>query len=504
MTMTRTFISTTLAVALGTAACWSYDPSHCASRGGDGSCAAGQYCDACQGAHHGCVDVQPIATCYAPGVQASSGSESDSAQGTTLEADTTDETTSSTGIVDSTTGSTGIVGCADDANCTNDAAPFCGPDGACVTCEALADPNGACAAADGNTPVCADGTCVQCTLDSPSACAGQTPVCVENSCVACAEHFQCPDSACHLDGDEVGSCFDVADVITIANVADLSNALGRLGAGGQAVMVLSPGTYGVTISIGGSAEVAVLGAEEGTPVLSGNGSRAVDVFGSAIVYLANVQVDNNAGDGVACSGTSVWLDDASIENNPQVGLTSTGGCGVHSRRSVFANNSGGGINCVAGELALENSAIGLNGNAFASSVGGVRVDGTAVTITYSSIVANEALLDPRGSLSCTGGATGEVRNSIVVGGGSSVDACDAIAFVTSAVDDPMIGGTTVDVGPAMNAWFVALGLADFHLTMQGRTAMEGIAVWQDGDPVTDIDGDPIDLGALGYPGYDQP
>jgi len=504
MTMNRPLFSTALAVALGAPACWVYDPSHCASQAGDASCAAGQYCDACQGERHGCVDVQPIATCYAPSAQASSGSESDSTQGTTLVVDSTDETTSSTGAVDTTAGSTGILGCTDDDDCMDGGAPFCGPDGACVTCDALGDADGACAAVDGNTPVCAGGVCVQCTPDSASACAGQAPVCVDNSCVACSEHSQCPDSACRLDGDEVGSCFDVADVIMIENAMDLSNALAQLDSGGRAVMVLSPGTYGVTISIGGSAEVAVLGAEGGTPVVSGNGSRAVDVFGSAIVYLANVQVDNNAGDGVACSGTAVWIDDASVENNPQLGLTSTGGCGVHSRRSVFANNGGGGINCLAGELALENSAVGLNGNAFASSVGGVRVDGTAMTIIYSSIVANEALSDPRGSLSCTGGATGEVRNSIVVSGGSSVDACDAIAFATSAVDDPAIGGTTTDVGPAMNGWFVDLGLADFHLTMQGRAAMEGIAIWQDGDPVTDVDGDPIDLGILGYPGYDQP
>ncbi len=65
-------------------------------------------------------------------------------------------------------------------------------------------------------------------------------------------------------------------------------------------------------------------------------------------------------------------------------------------------------------------------------------------------------------------------------------------------------GTNVDIGAAMPAWFVELGMNDFHLSAAGEGVFADIAMWQDGDPITDVDGDAIALGAPSVPGYDQP
>jgi len=508
MNTTKALFGTAIAMALGMVACWKFDPTHCASRDGDASCGTSQFCNACEAENHGCVDVQPSDACYVPGAQESSGSESSSASSTTLVVGTTAETTllTSTGAVDSTSGSTGIVGCADNGDCTDASAPFCSSNGVCVSCEALEDPNAACAAVDGNTPVCAGGVCVQCTNEFLDACGGQTPVCgVDNVCTGCTEHFQCPQSACHLDGENVGACFDVADVVMVANGSELAAALGGLTPDARAVFVLSPGTYSVTADIGSSAEVAILSSGMTAPTLSGNGSQSVEVFGNAIVYLANMQVSNTdaGGAGISCSGTSVWIDDSTITGNSQLGLD-VSGCNAYLRRTVIADNGGGGLDMSGGELRITTSAIGLNGNELSSSVGGLRVDGTIVDVTYSSLVGNEALDNTRGSVFCVGGVSGVIRNSIVIGAGDSISGCDDIMFDWSALDTAGFSGSNVDVGPVTPGWFVGLAANDFHLTASGQETFADIALWEPGDPLTDIDGDPIPMEQSSTPGYDQP
>ncbi|MEM9457495.1 MAG: hypothetical protein AAGF11_25170 [Myxococcota bacterium] len=332
-------------------------------------------------------------------------------------------------------------------------------------------------------------------------------MCAENNeCEPCTEHAQCPQSACHLDGTDAGACFDAASVTTLGNTTELTDALAALGPDDDAVFVLEAGTYGVTVEVGSNVEIAVLGNGIVAPTLTGNGGRSVEVFGNAIAYLGNLQISNTevSGDGLSCSGTAVWLDDSNVRNN-QRGMDISGTCAAHLRRTVIYNNAAGGIEVSSGQLSMRNSAVGRNGDDLLSTVGGIRLDGTVVDITYSSIVGNESINPDRGSLFCLGGEAGSIRNSIIVGAGSSIDDCNSIVFSHDALDDPSIMGTNLsNVGPIMPAWFAGLGLSDFHLTATGQDTFGSLAMWEPGDPLTDIDGDPIAMDSESTPGYDQP
>ena len=109
---------------------------------------------------------------------------------------------------------------------------------------------------------------------------------------------------------------------------------------------------------------------------------------------------------------------------------------------------------------------------------------------------------------CAGGESGTIRNNIIVAGGNTVDGCAAALFDNNAVDDGGVGGSNDNVGGAVPGWFASVGTNDFHLTDSGIDpgvdVFMDIAQWEDGDPVADVDGDPIPTDMPSFPGYDQP
>jgi hypothetical protein len=512
------------------------DPTHCAGNDGDAFCArehpegdrahcwlSTAECDEASGItdvdHDGCLAERPEDACYSAcggGASVLDDPECEGVADTTLSSTTGTETMSSDtpptssgmtadptteGMTESGTESdtTDGPGCTGDDDCMDVETPFCDPAGTCVACDGMPDGDAACAGADPGVPVCDAGVCVQCTEANAVACEGQTPICGDdNACRGCVEHSECSDSACHLDGADVGGCFDEADVEMIANTAALTSALSGLGAGDQAVFILASGTYAATLDIGGGAEVAVLG--QGNPVLAGDGSRAVDVFSSGIVYLAAVEVVNGSGDGVACSGTSVWLDDSEVRNNAQVGLDVSGGCAAHLRRSIIRVNNGGGLVVNGAALHVQNSAVSSN---FGSSPG-VQILNSTLEMTYSTLVGNFASGGTPDTLQCTN-PTGFVRNSIVLGETApSISGCAALSWDFNAVDTSSLGATNDDLGAWNPDWFNNPDDGNYHLTPTGETAFDGIAEWQDGDPLSDVDGHPIPTAMPSFPGYDQP
>ncbi|MCA9709476.1 MAG: hypothetical protein KDK70_26785, partial [Myxococcales bacterium] len=243
--------------------CWRHDPNHCGSNLGDASCPEGMFCDGCEAENNGCVTEQPSLTCHIAGVDDDGGADSSSSTGTTSPTAGSGMATTMGGT-DPSGSSTAEPGCTANGDCQDPSTPFCGPLGECVGCEGTSDPDGACAGLDAQVPVCADGACVQCTADRLGACGGQTPVCGSDSqCVACTEHTECPMSACHLDGVDVGACFDPAQVVMIANTAELSDALATVG--GPAVFVLAPGTYPIDRSLYFNAPDVTLRSSTGRP-----------------------------------------------------------------------------------------------------------------------------------------------------------------------------------------------------------------------------------------------
>ncbi len=485
------------------AGCWKFDPDHCVSKGGDIGCDKGFFCSQCEPRENGCLPELPSENCYYPEhpTESTTGSTTNPTSPTETGLPTPDPSLDDTG---STTGSTGDPGCVSDDDCPDPAATFCAADGECIGCDMLPDPSAGCVGLGMLTPLCDRGLCVGCD-EAPEFCSGQTPICSpETGCRACVEHFECPDSACHLDGDDVGACFDPSEVMLVGSANELEGIVGALEGTDRAVLVLEPGFYPVTIDFGDSTEVAVLGSIVSPPILTGDGARVVEVFGDAIVYLSNIEVANSniAGDGLDCTGRSAWVDDSRLDGN-RIGIVSAG-CSVHARRATIVQNTDRGIECSGGELSLINSAVGLNGNGFTPDVGGLHLTNVTVDFVYSSIVANQSSIPVEASIACAGGEMGVVSNSIILAGGGGLGGCDGLSLVYNAVDNPIIGRPNVDVGAAMGSWFMGLGTGDFHLSAAGEGMFADIAQWQEGDPVADVDGDPIPTDTPSFPGYDQP
>ena len=396
-------------------------------------------------------------------------------------------------------GSTTGPECMGDGDCMDPVAPFCDPSGACVSCNQMGDPDGACAGQDPALPVCEGGACVQCSTDNAAACEGMTPVCGEdNECVPCTEHDECPESACHLDGEDRGACFDLAEVVEVQTEAELRMAASQPGAGRVAIH-LTGNNYALSQLLEVTDdEVAIIGA--GAESISRNGDPIFTVSGTGIVYLSRVAVENGSGDGLNCSGTSVWLDDTIVRNNAQAGMDISGGCAAHLRRGMVSANGSGGIVASGSPVYLVNTAVGENVDT--QDIAGIRITNGELWVSYSSIVANLAVMDPVDNIQCFGTPAGEIRNSIVVAmAGNSASGCGSLTWENNGLDADL-SGTNVSVGYAAGWFDPAEG--DFHLTTTGETTFTDIAMWQEGEPTTDVDGDPIPTDMPSFPGYDQP
>jgi hypothetical protein len=513
-----------IAIALLAAACGdgsnAVNTDHCANQDGDAWCAE-RYGDersfcvlgSCGPTldRDGCVsDLPADSACYSPCGQSMTVDEDASClAGMTTGGETSSGSgesgtdTDGSGSGSSSDGeTTGPMPCGGDEDCTDAAAPFCDPAGECVDCGALADGNTACAEADPGRPVCDAGECVACTEQDPGACGGQTPVCGEdNLCQACTEHSECPGTACHLDGAEVGACFDAAEVVPIGTPGALATAADGLADGESLVVVLAAGDYNQTVNVAAGAELAILGPA-GAELTGTSGLPSLNVAGTAIVYVGGISIASGD-DGVSCSGTSVWLDDSEVRNNAQAGMDISGGCAAHLRRTVVRANAGGGIDASGAVVDLRNSAIAGNGGMF-STLGGLAIADSEVSAAYTTIAGNDAQISTRISLYCTGVTTGSVANSILLGSGASIDGCGGLEFATNAVDIGGLPPGNDNVGPLDPGWFSSPGTGDFHLTTSGGTTFMDIASWQEGDPLFDIDGEPIPTDMPSFPGYDQP
>lgn len=505
-------LGTLMGLCLG---CWQYDQEHCGNNLGDASCPEGQFCDACNAQNNGCVDQQPAPGCYIMTAGSDGASTSDPGTTTTTPPPPPTTTTPVDDSADTSSGptdptlETGEPPCTIDDDCADAAQPFCDPRGQCVACSDLADPNDACAQTDPQNPVCFAGTCVQCTTDQPGACGGATPVCSPdvNQCAPCTEHAHCPQSACHLDGTFVGSCFDPGDVLQISDTNELTTALDLLGEMDQAVFVLDPGAYTTNLGIGAQIELAIINSDPEQQILIiGNlgGVDTIGVYAQALVYLSHVTVSNFLGSSINCSNASLWLDDSEVANSEELGMNLFPDCSTHLRRSTVTSNALGGINSLGGELLIHNSLILLNGSSLFSFIGGLQTNGTVLNVAYSTIVANESTNAARGSLFCVGGESGYIRNSIIASDGDSIDGCNSIDLENNAVDDLLETATNVYVGPVMPSWFLSTEMSNYRLSAAGQGLLADIAQWEEGDPLTDIDGQPIPMVAPSFPGLDQP
>jgi hypothetical protein len=146
-------------------------------------------------------------------------------------------------------------------------------------------------------------------------------------------------------------------------------------------------------------------------------------------------------------------------------------------RVEVALNSGGGI--LAGstaELLLRNSMVAGNGATTEDAI--VLTDADA-TVLYSSIAGFQD--GQSQAISCTGGFTLDVRNSILLKRDVSGGALECTGATVTASHSGNINNTDG------TAWFSGWP-TNLRLTTAGKTEFGSVALWQAGDPATDIDG----------------
>ena len=122
--------------------------------------------------------------------------------------------------------------------------------------------------------------------------------------------------------------------------------------------------------------------------------------------------------------------------------------------------------------------------------------GGTVDLRYVTIAGNTV------GIGCGADATGTIRNSIITNVGNSVDGFCPLSFVDNAIDESGMGGTEV---PSFDpTWFVVSNGSRFFLSDAGQAVFADIADWDEGDPLTDIEGDLRPTETPGFPGVDEP
>lgn len=476
---------------------------------------------------------EPTTTEAATGTETTGSGTTTSTTNPTTGPDTTGEPTSgpdttTTGPMTSgtTDNTTGDPGCADDAACKaqDPNTPFC-VDKVCVDCKGTADPDTACAGLDPALPVCNQdsGQCVVCTADNKQLCTGETPVCdaAVNECVGCSEHADCPDTACN---QESGACFgpeyviwvdvaaqcDIGDGTMAMPFCQIAQALDKVAMNNPSVgwtIKIKAGNYiQPTLAVPEGALLAIIG-EGGVAKLKGTTAATLQVGVNTKLHLGKINLSSNADDtGLVCAGAQIFGDDVVFASNRQ-GYVGTD-CSANFKRTVFYKNTSGALTAIgAGTTWVTNSYVSNNGSNAESTYGGLLTgQGQELHLVYSTVLNNLSETGAR-SLQCTvdAGPT-EVRNSVVIAFVSPSIDCAGATIEHSAIDDGKMEGDTnlqAVMADAMN-WFDPQVAGIYKA--KPDTPLKELAMWNDGDPKADFNGDPrpATMGSADYAGADRP
>lgn len=534
----------------GVDACIISDPTHCANTGN--ACAEGLVCDPCTPtsmAAHGCVsqadvvDVLELPGCQ-PG-EMISGTDSGTSMETATDFTTTQPPPTTTVDPDTTmtdTGSNTMTSATDGGGCTDPdgtydgecggATPIC-YNGMCQRCTdegdvtpcssampviGQEDPGGVC---DART-----GRCVECNDTNASACMSDDYVCgPENTCVPCTEHNQCPGGAgCHLFDAGGGTCLPADNVFYASSngmncddsIGDLANptcsldaALALTMGSSEATIRVLDGTYNETLTVSAGIILAIIGEDEPTIRAASSGPPTFAVYSTT--YFSGLDISGatsaNTSDGLDIQSGDVGVDDCRIASNSGFGIdVAPEVIRLLVRRSEILTNNRGGIESAGESVMLENVILGNNGNSGSPAGGILVVDGTTLEIVYSTFAENQSTAGVAEAISC-GSSGGSVRNSIVVSTQPdfTTGCAGTLDMTYSATDSPdhlmEVGVMPVTTGD-LN--FSNLGSNDFRV-LDGTLAA-GVALWVEGDPLSDFNGNlrPAGDGSTDYAGADVP
>jgi len=241
----------------------------------------------------------------------------------------------------------------------------------------------------------------------------------------------------------------------------LGDALAMVEEGAQATIIVHEADYNEAATVDGGRVVAFLANDGDLPlwILAGGGSPQLTVL-DGTVLMDGMQMSGNASatdPGLLVDGGRAWVD-----------------------RGRIVGNFGGGIVAQnSAELVLRNCFVGGG----AQDVDAIALNDSTLDMLYTTAGGGGVLAGQARALFCGGGFTAEVRNSILVSADPMAEVECSGAMLTNSVTEAEVGA--LDIG-----WFENYVAGNLSLTPTGADIFRDVALWQEGDPSTDIDGDP--------------
>lgn len=299
----------------------------------------------------------------------------------------------------------------------------------------------ACSACSGSTPVCVNGTCVECATSADCVGNPTKPICdtTGHSCSACLTDDQCvaklgPNpGVCMAHQD--GRCATDAETIYVLNdsstcVATFSDQGGTvnmpycsmeplgLAVGGSRTLFLvrgpvNAGTW-VYQTAASKPETSIIG--KGGAVVAG-GAQPAFSMASGRVYIRGLELSSATSLGVTATGGTLRLDTVTVDNCPQGGVLLDATAFDIRNTTVVANGPGDVMGTVWGGIRVQNlpsglpatldlltiqnnRAVGLSCSSAVMGTGVLATNNTTVDVTASCGVTSCAAAGP------TCGATG--------------------------------------------------------------------------------------------------
>jgi len=263
--------------------------------------------------------------------------------------------------------------------------------------------------------------------------------------------------------------------------ATLTDAVASFEAGAEGTVIVHQALYGEAVIVDGGRTVAFLVNADDEPVWAG----AVAGMAPQLTVLDGTVLM----DGIQMSGNGSSMDP---------GLLVDGGRAWVDRGRIVDNNGGGIVAQAGAELVLRNCFVGGDVNDRIA----VQLDDANAELLYTTLGAGA--VDAVG-LTCTAGSIVNIRNSVMVSRSAEAEVQCTPATIGYSAAEMDLGDTNTALGDMDISWFADFGGGNFHLATPPATIATA-AQWEDGDPLTDIDGDARDAvdGTSDVAGADVP
>lgn len=262
------------------------------------------------------------------------------------------------------------------------AAPYCSAETCAATCGADTECPGFGESAD--EKFCVGGSCVTCRMDM-NDCSGTSPVCDDGACRRCNLNSECASGACASDG----SCVAETSIAYVSPTGSATSSCTKADPCGIVrglalspplqFIVLANGTYSQIATLTISGRRNLIGTGTTRPILTRSvAGPIVSLALGADVTFEHIEFSGatNGGGGGNTTGSGILCPDGSANN---MGVT------VRVKDGAFINNQGAGIEARKCAVEVFNSTFNTNSQ-------GLGVVDTNAKVERSSFTGNKTAL----------------------------------------------------------------------------------------------------------------